>query len=114
MTLQELEQLKQRILSERCMAPDRKSPRVTVGLGTCGVKSGAGRVLEVLRRELRGNENIVVTQVGCIGLCSYEPVMEVAMPGSLPTIYCFMTPEKAETVVKEHILNGRPVKQWML
>lgn len=114
MTLQELEQLKQRILSERCMEPDRKSPRVTVGMGTCGVKSGAGRVLEVLQKELREHENIVVTQVGCIGLCSYEPVMEVAMPGRPPAIYCFMTPEKAGTVVKEHILNGRSVREWML
>ncbi len=114
MTLEELEHLKQRMLSERCMDKARKSPRVTVGMGTCGIKAGAGPVLEVLQKELTGIENIVVTHVGCLGLCSYEPVVEVAMPGGTRTIYCYMTPDKAKRVAKEHVLGKKPVEEWQL
>lgn len=114
MTLQELEQLKQRVLSEQCMDGDRKSPRVTVGMGTCGIKAGAGLVLRELQNELRLFKNIVVTGVGCKGPCSYEPIVEVAMPGHPPSTYCRMTPEKARIVAAEHVLGGKPVEEWLL
>ncbi len=114
MTLEELARLKQRILAERCLDRDRKSPRITVGMGTCGIKAGAGRVLAMLRQELDGTGQVVVTQVGCIGLCSYEPLVRVAMPGEPPVTYYQMTPEKARRVAREHVLGGKPVPAWIL
>ncbi len=114
MTLQELEHLKQRILSERGLNEARKSPRVTVGMGTCGLKAGAAPVLEQLREELKDSSKVVVTYTGCIGLCTFEPIVEVALPGRLPVIYGRMTPEKAKKVVQEHILGGEPVSDLLL
>ncbi len=114
MTLQELEQLKQRILSERCMDQERKSPRVTVGMGTCGVKAGAGRVLKELEREIGKAGDVVLTHVGCIGLCSFEPIVEIADRSGPVTTYCHMTPEKVRKVVEEHLVGGKPVKEWIL
>ena len=56
--------------------------RVVVGMATCGIAAGARPVLnafteEVARRDLHG---VLVTQTGCIGICQYEPVVEVTMP----------------------------------
>ncbi len=57
--------------------PDR--PRVTVGMGTCGRAAGAKSVFDALSREL--GHRAYVVEVGCKGLCSYEPLVEVTFPG---------------------------------
>ncbi|HWI54126.1 MAG TPA: (2Fe-2S) ferredoxin domain-containing protein [Desulfobacteria bacterium] len=114
MNLQELEQIKDRIISKKAMQQDRKSPRITVGMGTCGIKAGARRVLDELDSNLGKDENVIVTHVGCIGLCSYEPVVEVSMPGQSVVTYGGMTPERVREVIKEHILGGRPVEKWIV
>ena len=70
--------------------------RIAVGMATCGIAAGARPVLnafteEVARRELSG---VTVTQTGCIGICQYEPVVEVFVPGQEKVTYVKMTPEK--------------------
>lgn len=112
MTLQELEQIKVRVLSERAM--NKKSPRITVGMGTCGIKAGAQIVMDELHSLLGENDGVIVTHVGCIGLCSYEPVIEVAMPGQPVVTYGNMTPSKTREVIKAHIKNGHPVSKWVV
>lgn len=114
MTLQELEQVKQRIISERCMDEDKKSPRVTVGMGTCGIKAGAGMVLNQLQNEPALSLKAIVTHVGCLGLCTYEPVVQVSVPGQPPVTYCHVTPQKATRIAVEHVIGGKPVSEWVL
>ena len=92
------------------------SIRVLVGMATCGIAAGARPVLtamvdEVAKRHL---ENVVVTQTGCIGICQYEPVVEVYMPGKEKVTYVKMTPEKAVRVVGEHLVGGTPVTEYTI
>ncbi len=114
MNLQELEQIKNRIISEKAMEQDRKSPRITIGMGTCGIKAGAQEVLDEIDSTLGTDRNVIVTHVGCIGLCSYEPVVEVSMPGQPVIMYGEMTPDRVREVIKEHVLGGNPVDKWVL
>lgn len=114
MNLQELEQIKNRIISEKAMEQDRKLPRIAVGMGTCGIKAGAGKILDEIEAVLGADSSVVVTYVGCIGLCSHEPVVEVAMPGQPVVTYGRMTPDKVNVVVREHILGGQPVPKWVV
>ena len=90
--------------------------RIAVGMATCGIAAGARPVLnafteEVARRELSG---VTVTQTGCIGICQYEPVVEVFAPGKDKVTYVKMTPEKVARVVSEHILGGVPVAEYTI
>ena len=58
--------------------------RVVVGMATCGIASGARPVLTTLSnlvQEKGLTGKITVTQTGCIGLCQYEPIVEVMEPG---------------------------------
>ncbi|MDD2993493.1 MAG: (2Fe-2S) ferredoxin domain-containing protein, partial [Pygmaiobacter sp.] len=85
---------------------DEDNIRVVVGMATCGIAAGARPVLnaftdEVARRELG---NVTVTQTGCIGICQYEPVVEVYQPGKEKVTYVKMTAEKAARVVGEHLV----------
>ena len=88
--------------------------RVVVGMATCGIAAGARPVLnafvdEIAKRDVKG---VSVQQTGCIGMCQYEPIVEVTEPGKEKVTYVKMTHEKAVRVVNDHIVNGNPVAEF--
>ena len=90
--------------------------RVLVGMATCGIAAGAKPVLnafveEVAKLDLKG---VMVTQTGCIGICQYEPVVEVVTPGQEKVTYVKMTAEKALRVVNDHLVNGNVVTEYTI
>ena len=90
--------------------------RVVVGMATCGIAAGARPVLNALSQEVvkRGLKDVMVKQTGCIGLCQYEPIVEVFEPGKDKVTYVKMTEEKALEVLTEHIVNGRVVTKYTI
>ncbi len=90
--------------------------RVVVGMATCGIASGARPVLNTLSDAVlsKGLDNIVVTQTGCIGLCQYEPIVEIMEPGKEKVTYVKMTPEKALEVVEQHLIRGHVVADYTI
>ena len=57
-------------------------PAIFVGTGTCGLGAGAGKVLEAVRRWLAEKKvEADVVEVGCVGLCTSEPLVDIQMPG---------------------------------
>jgi NADP-reducing hydrogenase subunit HndB len=95
---------------------DDSNIRVVVGLGTCGIAAGARPVLNAFTEEVakRSLPNVTVTQTGCIGICQYEPVVEVFQPGREKITYVKMTPEKAKRVVEEHLIGGNPIAEYTI
>ena len=116
-SLAELEAIRQRTLEKVAMRKEGDDAvRVVVGMATCGIAAGARPVLnafteEIARRDLAG---VLVTQTGCIGLCQYEPIVEVTMPGQEKVTYVKMTPDKVGRVVAEHIIGGKPVTEFTI
>ena len=90
--------------------------RVVVGMATCGIAAGARPVLNAFVEEVakRGLQDIMVTQTGCIGLCQYEPIVEVFAPGKEKVTYVKMTPEKAKEVVEQHLMRGLILTKYTL
>ena len=90
--------------------------RVVVGMATCGIAAGARPVLYSFTEEVakRGLSNVSVSQTGCIGICQYEPVVEVFMPDGGKTTYVKMTAEKAVRVVNDHLVNGNVVSEYTI
>ena len=88
--------------------------RVVVGMATCGIAAGARPVLKALVDEVakRNVQHVSVTQTGCIGMCQYEPIVEIFEPGKEKVTYVQMTAEKAQKVVAEHLVNGKPVVEY--
>ena len=85
--------------------------RIVVGMATCGIAAGARPVLNAFVDEIakRGIKGGTVSQTGCIGMCQYEPIVEVLEPGKEKVTYVKMTAEKAVKVVNDHIVNGNPI-----
>ncbi len=55
---------------------------VYVGAGTCGLGAGAGKTLDAVKRYLAFHDlDAEVVEVGCIGLCSAEPIVDIQLPG---------------------------------
>ena len=88
--------------------------RVVVGMATCGIAAGARPVLKALTEEIakRSIKNVSVTQTGCIGMCQYEPIVEVFEPGKEKITYVQVDAEKAVKIVTDHIVNGKPVVEY--
>ncbi len=90
--------------------------RVVVGMATCGIASGARPVLTALSDavQIKNLTNVAVTQTGCIGLCQYEPIVEVFEPGKDKVTYIKMTAEKAQEVVEQHLIRGQIVSKYTI
>ena len=90
--------------------------RVMVGMATCGIAAGARPVLNAFVEEVakRNLKDPMVTQTGCIGICQYEPVVEIVTPGKEKVTYVKMTAEKAVRVVNDHLVNGNVVTEYTI
>lgn len=101
-------------VSTREAAHDAK--RVVVGMATCGIAAGARPVLNAFTEEVakEGMADVLVTQTGCIGICQYEPVVEVFEQGKDKVTYVKMTAEKARRVVAEHLKKGNVVTEYTI
>ena len=116
-SLAELQALRDKVKSNMGIrADDSGNTRVVVGMATCGIAAGARLVLAAFTDEVarRGVSNVTIAQTGCIGICQYEPVVEVFEPGREKVTYVKMTPEKAARVVAEHLINGKPVAEYTI
>ncbi|BCS81249.1 (2Fe-2S) ferredoxin domain-containing protein [Anaerocellum diazotrophicum] len=116
-SIQELEEIRKKALEELEFRKQHgEGIRVVVGMATCGIAAGARPVMlkfveEIQKRNLR---NVTVVQTGCIGLCKYEPIVEVYEPNKEKVTYVKMTPEKVLKVVAEHLVNGKPVYEYTI
>lgn len=116
-TLEELAALKERVKKERHIDEDSGNYiRVLVGLATCGIAAGANPVMAAFKDEVskKNLSNVSVVQTGCIGICQYEPVVEVVEPGKEKVTYVKMTAEKAIKVVDEHLAKGNVVDEYTI
>lgn len=99
------------------MNPERSGhPRVVVGLATCGIAAGAQEVYDALAAELQaqGLKDILLEPTGCVGICQFEPVVEVYLPHQPRTTYVRMTPDKAVRMVRQHLVGGNPVAEYTI
>lgn len=116
-SLKELEAIRDRMRQTvNTRESDNNTIRVVVGMATCGISAGARPVLNAIVEEL-ARENVAgvqVTQTGCIGICQYEPVVEVYEPGKEKVTYVKMTPEKAIRMVHHHLMKGEPVQEYII
>lgn len=116
-SLAELKAIRERMQGQVGMRSENESQtRVVVGMATCGIASGARPVLKALSDAVQEKKlsNVAVTQTGCIGLCKYEPIVEVMEPGKEKVTYVKMTPEKALEVVDQHLIRGQVVTEYTL
>ena len=116
-SLAELAAIRDKMKDKVVLREGTNDTRIVVGMATCGIAAGArpvlGAFVEGVNREGLA-DSVTVSQTGCIGICQYEPVVEVFQPGKEKVTYVKMTAEKADRVVKEHIKGGKVVEDYTI
>ena len=116
-SLAELAEIRNRMKDKVSMREGSGDIRIVVGMATCGIAAGARPVLNTLVEEISAQgltDTATVTQTGCIGICQFEPVVEVYQSGKEKVTYVKMTPEKALRVVNDHLVNGNVVTEYTI
>ena len=116
-SLAELQALRDKVKTNMGIrADDSGNTRVVVGMATCGIAAGARPVLQAFTEEVakKNLQNVTIAQTACIGICQYEPVVEVFEPGKEKVTYVKMTPEKASQIVQKHLINGQVVQEYTI
>ena len=116
-SLAELQAIKDKMKDKVVLREGSAQKRVVVGMATCGIAAGARPVLnafvEGVNKEGLSGE-VPAPQTGCIGICQYEPVVEIFEPGKDKVTYVKMTAEKADRVTKEHLKGGKVVTEYTI
>ena len=116
-SLAELQAIKDKMKGKVILREGTGDVRVVVGMATCGIAAGARPVLNTFVEEVNKadlNEKVSVSQTGCIGICQFEPVVEVFEAGKDKVTYVKMTPEKAKRVVEEHLKGGKVISEYTI
>ena len=116
-TLEELMALRDAAKAKMTVREDSSEiTRIVVGMATCGIAAGARPVMAKFVDEAakRGLKNVTVAQTGCIGMCRFEPIAEVLVPGKEKVTYVQLTEEKVARIVADHIVNGVPVTEYTI
>ena len=116
-SLAELAAIKEKMQNKVVLREGSSDTRVVVGMATCGIAAGARPVLNAFVEEVGAQGltgSVMVTQTGCIGICQYEPVVEVYEAGKEKITYVKMTPEKAKEVVEKHLKGGNVIDEYTI
>ena len=115
-SLEELKAIKAKMQDKVNLRSSSAQTRVVVGMATCGIAAGARPVLAAFVEGINEaglSDNVIVTQTGCIGICQYEPVVEV-FNGENKVTYVKMTAERAKEVIEKHIKGGNVVTEYTI
>lgn len=116
-SLAELAAIRERMKDKVVIREGASETRVVVGMATCGIAAGARPVLNAFVEGVNKaglTDSVTVSQTGCIGVCKFEPVVEVYEAGKEKVTYVKMTAEKAQRVIDEHLKGGKVIAEYTI
>ena len=116
-SLAELAAIKAKMQDKVVIREGEGAVRVVVGMATCGIAAGARPVLSAFVEGVASKgltSKVTVTQTGCIGICQYEPVVEIYEDGKEKVTYVKLDAEKAKKIVEEHLVGGKVVSEYTI
>jgi len=87
---------------------------IKVGVATCGIAAGGMLVYDELKKEIKNNNiDIELKKTGCMGMCYKEVLVEIK-DDSDSYLYEKITTDKVKRIITEHIINNKPVNEWII
>jgi NADP-reducing hydrogenase subunit HndB len=116
LTLDDLKRIKEESKSATTLREGGQRAKITVHMGTCGIASGARKIMSAFMDELskRQINDVIITTSGCAGLCSREPMATVELLGEAPVKYVDLNDEKTREILVEHVVGGKMVEKYAL
>ncbi len=116
-SLAELAEIRERMKGKVVLREGQNDIRIVVGMATCGIAAGARPVLNAFVEGINAeglNEKATVSQTGCVGLCQYEPIVEVYQSDKEKVTYVKVTADKVAKIIEEHIKGGKVVEAYTI
>ena len=89
--------------SKKAVYMDNNLAEIRLGLGSCCVASGSGKVLESLEKAIsETGTQAKVKRVGCVGMCHQVPLMEICLPDEPSVLYARVQPENVKDIIQHH------------
>jgi NADP-reducing hydrogenase subunit HndB len=113
-SLEDLQKLREQLQGD-IKARAETATTITVGMGTCGISAGAREVMHAILAELEARDiDAHVTTVGCIGMCSKEPLVDIQQGDESRITYGNVTPAMVPRIIEEHLIQGNVVDEWVV
>ena len=104
------EEIRERGLNRWRGLTQGRHPWIRIGTALSGKAAGADAVISALAQRIdEKNVNALISEVGCLGPCFAEPLVDVLMPDGSRVIYRNVTPEMAARIVDSHLVEGEPL-----
>jgi len=115
-SLEDLKRVKEEALEKRKVQATSGRAQVTVGMGTCGIAAGARDTMKAILKFIEDENlsDIIVAQTGCIGLCEWEPIVEVAIGQEPKVTYGNVSPDKAKEIMTEHVMGSKVITEYVI
>ncbi len=115
-SLEELKRVREEALAKKQLKATPGHVQVIVAMGTCGIAAGARDTMKSVLNfiETEHLSGVTVTQTGCMGMCEQEPIMQVVIGDQPKVVYGKVNAEVASQIMKQHVQNGTPVKDYVL
>lgn len=105
----ELDEIRRKALAEWEALENDTRPRIIIGMATCGQAAGANAVLKAIEAALAEYKiDASIMQVGCIGLCYAEPLVDIVKPGCPRISYNNVTPDRVREIIHDYLLQDNP------
>jgi NADH-quinone oxidoreductase subunit F len=88
---------------------------IVIGMGTCGLASGARSVLTEVEQQMdKISIDVPILRTGCIGMCYQEVLVDVSLPGMARVTYAKVEPEMIPQIIENHVVKGKPVTDYAI
>jgi NADP-reducing hydrogenase subunit HndB len=117
MTIEDLAKIRDAARHKITLRQGTGRVRINVHMGTCGIAAGARGILTAFMKEIeaRNLHDVILTNSGCAGLCSKEPMATIEVLGApAPVKYVSLTAEKVKRIMESHVLKGQVVEEYAL
>ena len=115
-SLDDLKRIREEALKKQQLKETSGKTEMVVGMGTVGIAAGARETIKAILDMIESDNlsDIIVRQTGNIGLDSFEPIVQVILPGKDKVTYAKVTPEIVRRIIKEHILGGEILTEYQI
>ena len=116
-TIADLEKIREESRRSLVLREGAGRAKIIVHMGTCGIAAGARDIMAAVLKEIEERKltDVIVTNSGCAGLCSKEPMITVELVNyPAPVKYAEMTPAKIKKIFDLHIIREEIVKEYLL
>jgi (2Fe-2S) ferredoxin len=95
-----------------CATPSKALCCPDPAIGTASWEALKRLVRELGLEDPARPEGIVLrTKADCLRICAEGPILLIWPEG---TVYGGVSPERIESILREHVIGGQPIEQWII